>query len=258
MINRNSPTSSQCLYLTDADLARRIVTENTKRFQEACASLARRQAGYRTYDAEAHTAAADQPGWIAHPKVPLTLSEQQVQNILAAIGRHEPTDHGPLSWPPNLVVQKLVRELNRQRNVPSAGAVSAATRQFQATERALRALEADDDPNFSDDRTRLRGLVERLQNRALKRAAARAAHEKHQERSDRSIQLEFIRGPLADAYRHLSGGQLAGRHRIGSRPAGPFVRFTTAFFQELGEPVSEYQVEDALRKRSRRKKHGKR
>ena len=48
----------QALYLTDADLAQRIVTENTERLEKACWVLAARgQRGDYTYDLATHTAA---------------------------------------------------------------------------------------------------------------------------------------------------------------------------------------------------------
>lgn len=50
----------QVLYLTDADLARRIVTENTQRLERACRVLSRRgQRDCWTYDLATHTAALE-------------------------------------------------------------------------------------------------------------------------------------------------------------------------------------------------------
>lgn len=48
----------QALYLTDADLARRIVTENTIRLEKACKVLASRgRRGHWTYDLPTHHSA---------------------------------------------------------------------------------------------------------------------------------------------------------------------------------------------------------
>jgi hypothetical protein len=191
--------------------------------------------------------------WMAHPKIPLTLSELQMLRILATIGLPGSTGDEPLTLPLRQIFDDLVGEWNKQRNIPSAEAIERTTRQLQATLRTLRTLEAGSDPSLHHDCAMLVALSKKLQSRELQYKSARATHKRQQKCADRSIQLEFIRGPLADAYRHLTNGRLAGRHRHGSRPAGPFVRFVVAFFSELGEPVSSYQVEDALRNRTRRK-----